>query len=308
MSRVPHGGRYATRIPADIDREDRILANLTARQVAILGGAGAALWAAFMATRHLIPPLVFLACSVPFASVAVAFALVRREGQSLDRLALAAVRQRLAPRRYVPRDVGGMPHRLGTSGGHPPAPFALPVTGIHPDGLVELGGHGCAAVIACGTVSFALATIGEQEALVAGFARCLHGLSSRIQILARAERMDLMPMAVRVFEAAPGLPDAELEEAAKEHARFLADLADHSELLWRQVLVVVRDDSADPNDADSTPALRQAEQVAAALTAAGFEARVLDGPAVSTVLAAACDPNNPTPCSLRDPYEVVRSR
>ena len=106
MSRDSYGGRYAIRIPAEVDREDRVLANLTARQVAILGGTAAVLWAAYMATRHLIPPLVFLICAAPVAAAASAFALVRRDGLSLDRLAFAAVRQRLAPRRYVP---GGVP-------------------------------------------------------------------------------------------------------------------------------------------------------------------------------------------------------
>ncbi len=143
---------------------------------------------------------------------------------------------------------------------------------------------------------------------MAGFARCLHGLSAPVQILVRAERMDLTPMAARVFDAAAALPDAYVAEAAREHARFLADLATRSELLWRQVLVIVRDDPADRTDADSTPALRQAEQIAGALTATGIDARVLDGPAVASVLAAACDPNNPMPCPVTHPDEVITSR
>jgi hypothetical protein len=308
MSRDSYGGRYAIRIPADVDREDRVLANLTARQVAILGGTAAVLWAAYMASRHLIPPLVFLICAAPVAAAAVAFALVRRDGLSLDRLAFAAVRQRLAPRRYVPGDVPETPPYFASDAGPAPARLSLPVTGIRSDGLIELAGHGCAAIVSCSTVSFALATYGEQEALVAGFARCLHSLSAPVQILVRAERMDLMPMAARVFDAAAALPDAYVAEAAREHARFLADLATRSELLWRQVLVVVRDDPADRTDADSTPALRQAEQISGALTATGIDARVLNGPAVASVLAAACDPNNPTPCPVTDPDEVITSR
>jgi PrgI family protein len=299
--------QYATRIPADVDREDRVLAGLTARQVAILAGTAAVLWAAFMATRHLVPPLIFLACSVPIASAAVAFALVRRDGLSLDRLALAAIKQRLEPRQRVPGDVPATPDYLATLAAKPPTPLALPVTGIRPDGLIELGDHGSATIIACGTVSFALATFGEQEGMVAGFARCLHGLSSPIQILVRAERMNLAPMAERVFDAAPTLPDPQLEAAAREHAEFLADLAARSELLWRQVLLVVRDPDS-TSEADSAPALRQAENIAAALTAIGIDARPLDGPAVSSVLAAACDPNNPTPCSATNADEVITGR
>jgi hypothetical protein len=241
---------------------------------------------------------------VPVASVAIAFALVRRDGLSLDRLALAAVKQRLAPQRYVPGDVPATPRYLAPLAASPPAPLSLPVTGIRTDGLIELADHGCAALVACGTVSFALATFGEQEAMVAGFARCLHGLSSPIQILVRAERMDLAPMAARVLDSAPTLPDPQLEAAAREHAEFLAELAARSELLWRQVLLIVRDPETTA-DADSTPVLRQTENVASALTAAGIDARVLGGPAVSAVLAAACDPNNPMPCSITNDDEVI---
>jgi hypothetical protein len=307
MTHDRNGGQYVTRIPADVDREDRVLANLTARQVAILGGTAVVLWAAFMATRHLIPPLLFVACSVPVASAAVAFALVRRDGLSLDRLALAAIKQRLEPRQRIPENAPTTPDYLAKLAPAPPAPLGLPVTAVRTDGLIELDGHGHAAVIACGTVSFALATFGEQEAMVAGFARCLHGLSSPVQILVRAERMNLAPMAERVYDAAPALPDPQLEAAAREHAEFLSDLASRSELLWRQVLLVVRDPDL-TTEAGSTPALRQAENITTALAAIGIDARVLDGPAVSAVLAAACDPNNPTPCSITDTHEVITGR
>jgi hypothetical protein len=306
MNRDTCGVPYTTRIPADVDREDRVLAGLTARQVAILASTAVVLWAAFMATRRLVPPLVFIACAVPIASAAVAFALVRRDGLSLDRLALAAVRQRLAPRRYVPDEVADTPDYLTPLAERPPAALPLPVASIRTDGLIELDGHGSAAIISCGTVNFALATMGEQEAMVAGFARCLHGLSSPIQILVRAERLNLAPMAARVFDAAPALPDPQLEAAAREHAAFLAELAARSELLWHRVLLVVRD--ADIDGTETTPVLRQAESVATALTASGIDARVLDGSAAAVVLAAACDPNNPAPCSVAGAEEVTTSR
>lgn len=304
MNRDTHGVPYTTRVPADVDREDRVLANLTARQVAILASTAVVLWAVFMATRRLVPPLVFIACAVPITSAAVAFALVRRDGLSLDRLALAAVRQRLAPRRYVPDEVPDTPGYLAPLAERPPAPLHLPVTGIRMDGLIKLDGHGSAAIVSCGTVNFALATMGEQEAMVAGFARCLHGLASPVQILVRAERLNLAPMAARVLDAAPALPDPQLEGAAREHAAFLAELAARSELLWHQVLLVVRD----PEGTEATPVLRQAESVATALTASGVDSRVLDGPTAATVLAAACDPNNPAPCSIKSAEEVTTGR
>jgi len=51
--------RSRVRIPADVEREDRILANLTARQLAILSVAAVLLWAGYTATRHLVPIAVY---------------------------------------------------------------------------------------------------------------------------------------------------------------------------------------------------------------------------------------------------------
>jgi hypothetical protein len=285
----------SVRVPADVEREDRVLAGLTARQLTIVAGTGVALWLLLMATRHVVPPLLIAAGSIPVMASAVAFALVRRDGVSLDRLFVAAVRQHLRPRRRVPGDVAATPSFLLPYAGRAPAPLGLPVTAVSPDGVIALGDEGCAAVVACSTVSFALATYGEQEAMVAGFARCLHGLTAPVQVLIRAERIDLTPMADGLHQAAPTLPDPALEVSAREHAAFLAELATRSELLRRQVLVVVRDAPGERADLESTQVLRMGEQLAAALTATGVSAHVLDGPAAMSVLAASCDPNNPAP-------------
>ena len=53
------------RIPADVERPDKLLAGLTARQLAILAVAAVALWAGYAATRHLVPPAVFGVVAVP---------------------------------------------------------------------------------------------------------------------------------------------------------------------------------------------------------------------------------------------------
>ena len=55
-------------IPADVDRPDKILAGLTARQVAIAATAAVIIWAGFEATRHVLP--------LP------AFAVARRPGRA----------------------------------------------------------------------------------------------------------------------------------------------------------------------------------------------------------------------------------
>src|SRR5262245_55198468 len=105
----PDAADRLVRIPADVDREDRILGDLTARQVAILAAAAAGLWLAWLGTRHLVPPAVFGGVAMPFAVAAIMLALGRRDGLSLDRLAAAALRHARSPRRLVPAPDGVHP-------------------------------------------------------------------------------------------------------------------------------------------------------------------------------------------------------
>ena len=58
----------AVRIPADVDREDRVLANLTARQVALFAVAGLLLYAVYAATRPVLPLAGFASAVLESAS------------------------------------------------------------------------------------------------------------------------------------------------------------------------------------------------------------------------------------------------
>ena len=79
----------------------------------------------------------------------------------------------------------------------------------------------------------------EQTALVAGFARWLNSLDARPDRGPRT-RVDLTVLADAVIDRAAGLPHPALEQAARSHAQFLADLAGNRELLHRRVTVAVR--------------------------------------------------------------------
>jgi hypothetical protein len=80
------------RIPADVEREDRVLAGLTLRQLAILVVVGLVLYAAYAATRTVVPPLAFaLAVAAPVTVASALVVLNSRDGLSLDRLLLAAL-------------------------------------------------------------------------------------------------------------------------------------------------------------------------------------------------------------------------
>ena len=58
------------RIPADEDRDDRLLAGPCARQLAILGGSGVVVWLGSQATRTVLPLPVFVGLAAPVAAAA----------------------------------------------------------------------------------------------------------------------------------------------------------------------------------------------------------------------------------------------
>jgi len=295
-------GRSRVRIPADVERPDKLLAGLTARQLAILAVTAVALWAGYAATRHHLPPVVFGVVALPVASVAAMLALGRFEGIAADRWVLSAWRHHRSPHRLVPAPDGitGAPAFLAESvagaTGVVPAPLRLPVRAVRADGIVELGGDGLAVICRASAVTFSLRTPAEQEGLVAGFARFLNSLADPVEILVRAEPVDLTPAIDALLDAAPGLPHPALEAAARGHARFLAELAERRDLLRREVLVVLRH-GVESNRAGDDPAgrlHRRAAEAATALAAAGVTLTVLDGPATSACLARALDPAGTT--------------
>ena len=299
--RQPTEDTGRVRIPADVDRPDKLLAGLTARQLAILAVAAIALWAGYAATRHVVPPAAYGAVAVPFAAAAALLALGRMEGVPADRWVLAAWRQHRSPRRLVPAPDGipAVPGFLAKVGGpHPPAlpaPLRLPLAGIDANGVVDLGPDGLAVICRASAVTFSLRTPAEQEALVAGFARFLSSLAEPVQVLVRAERLDVRPAICALLDAAPGLPHVALERAARDHAAFLAELAASRDLLRREVLVVLRQPagqaSADGHGAGRL--LRRAAEAVTALGAAGVSLSVLDAMAASSVIARCLDPAAP---------------
>jgi hypothetical protein len=305
---------YTVTIPANLEREDRLIANLTARQLAILTPTGLLVWALYLATDTLVPLPVFAALAIPLIGTAAALALVERDGITLDRLALHALHQARRPRRLVvaPDGIPELPAWAAASeeASPLPAPLRLPARAIRADGAINLGSEGIAAMVACSTVSFALRTPSEQAALVGAFGGWLNALTGPAQILVHAQPINLDPAITLLRDRAAGLPHPALEDAALDHARFLAELAATRELLGRQVLIVVREPYSAPNNATGIRAgsggrghrdaeaaalrvLQRAEQTTRALAAAGINAYLLDGAQAAAVLAAAADPTAP---------------
>lgn len=328
------------RIPADVDRPDRVLGPLTARQLAILGVTGLLLYALYGATRSVLPVSLFLLVAVPIGLAVTVLTLGRRDGVALDRLVLAALRQRLTPRRQVsaPEGVGPVPAWLAgehTRDDVAPRPLELPARGVEDGitaGVVDLGTDGLAVIAACSTVNFSLRTPAEQEALVSSFARYLHSLTAPVQFLVRAERLDLAPQIDELRARAGGLPHPALEAAAHDHANFLAELGRHADLLRRQVLLVLREPTRWPvasgvtstvgrlrRRADAVPVDHGARQAAEQrlarrlteavelLNSAGIAVTALDASTATGVLAAACNPDTflPPSAALAGAGDVV---
>ena len=255
------------RIPADVDLPDRILGPLTARQLAILGLTGLILYAGLTITRTVVPLPIFLAVAAPIGVAAALLALGQRDGLPLDRLLVAAIRQRLQPRHQVPAPEGIPPApawltRLAahqpTRPGNPadpdgsiqPGALQLPAQTVTDTGVVDLGPDGLAILAVASTVNFALRTPAEQDSLVATFGRYLHSLTAPVQLLVRTEHLDLSDQITTLRDQAASLPHPALEAAALEHADFLTQLDAQVELLRRQVVLVLRESPHRPAGAE----------------------------------------------------------
>ena len=280
------------RISVDVEREDRLLAGLTARQLGILAGAGVVAWLAGGAVRMVLPAPAAIAVAWPVLLVGLALALGRRDGLSLDRLVLAAWRQHRAPRWMVPAPEGVQPApgllADVEAGGASPTPLDLPVVGLSQEGVLDLGAEGAAVICRASGVAFSLRTEAEQDALVRGFARLLHSNTAPMQILVRAVPVDLAGMITAIEQAAGGVPHPALEAAAREHVGFLSELAARRDVLGREILVVFREPTAGPGTAEMLG--RHAEQAASLLAGAGVTLRRLDGEQAMDALAQSMRP------------------
>ena len=251
------------RIPADVERSDRLIGPFTARQLAILATTALGLYSAWIATRAAVAPLVFLAAATPIATVVTVAILTRRDGLPADLLLWAAIRHRLRSRHLVTAPETGViaaaprwiTDRAVRARPRPPVPAALSPEGLRlPEsvtsssggvGVIDLGADGLAVVAVAGTLNLALRTPAEQDSLVGQLAGWLHTLRQPVQILLRSARLDLTAHLTSLHTAAQGMsPD--LAAAAHDHAAHLAELAAGENLTRRQVLLVWREPLDNP--------------------------------------------------------------
>ncbi|PKV82558.1 PrgI family protein [Nocardia fluminea] len=248
------------RIPADVERSDRIIGPFTIRQVAILATTAVLLYSAWIASKTVIAPLVFVAAATPIAVVVTITVLTRRDGLSADLLLMAAIRHRLRPRHLVssrghpaagreaPRWITD---RATRSRPRQPAPAALTAQSVRLPksvsgnasggvGVIDLATDGLAVVAVAGTLNLSLRTPAEQDSLVGQLAGWLHTLRQPVQILVRSARLDLTEHITGLHTASQQM-SPELAAAALDHADHLTDLAAAENPTHRQVLLVWRE-------------------------------------------------------------------
>jgi hypothetical protein len=302
------GGEERVRVPADLDRPDPILAGLSPRQLATLILFGLAAWTLARLAEPLLGLPMAAVVAAPVALAGVGIGLGWRDGLSLDRLALAAVRWGWQPRRRVVAP-DGLPPVPGWAGPPGPRLAALtgPVSALGADGVLELAGAGWALVCVANPVNLRLRSPAEQQQLLASFARLLHALDGPMQVLVRSQPADLAPLAERLRGQAAGLVHPALERAARAHAGWLEEVGGRYQARHRELLVVF---TQPPGVAGAAGALaRQAERATVLLAAVGVTLTPLDADAAGRVLAAAtCPASPPRPAGLAPAGAVITGR
>jgi hypothetical protein len=121
---------------------------------------------------------------------------------------------------------------------------------------------------------------------VHSFGQWLNSLTGPVQIVVRAERVDVADAVAALSDDAPSLPHPSLERAAYEHASYLSALAARRDVLRRVVLVVFREEP--PVDAGLLA--RRADEASRALSGAGISLTVLSAEDVRGVLQSTENP------------------
>ena len=246
-------------IPADVDREDRLLGDLTARQLIILTTTALAVYLVWTVTGP-AALMVFAVSAAPLGLVGLVLAFGRRDGVRRSAVVgRADPAPPHPPRPHRPADVdtaevadpdprrAAVARRRGRARTASAGRLVLPripasrVLAAGPDlGVVDLGRDGWAVVCAVSPVNFTLRSGPERDVLLAGFARWLHSLATPVQILTRTHPVDLTATITGLRCAAARLPHPALATAASAHADHLHELGAAAELLHREFLIVFR--------------------------------------------------------------------
>jgi rhodanese-related sulfurtransferase len=298
----------SVKVPSNVDMADTILWGLTLRQLAILGGVCLVSWSGYLGLRSIIPAYGLAALGTLAAGAGLALAFARPDGLHAERWLLAGMTHMIRPRRRVlaPEGLARKPGGVRSHGRV--AAFHLPVRTMNESGVVGLGGGRWILICRASALNLELRTASERESLMRGFGRFLNSLDKPVSLVVRSERSDLRAHIARIDETAPGLPHQELELAARAHSAFLGSLAERSDLLRREVYLVLCVHGSDEQQA-AAQLRRRADDSAALLRSLGIRVAPLEGEDAASLMARAANPGGSLPLEgLSLPGEVVSGR
>jgi len=281
-------------VNANLEIDDKILGPFTARQAAILAAAAVSLWLVYACLHRLVPPVVLLAAALIIGAALVATITTRRDGLSLDRYLITAIRHHRRTNRHLNLDADE-PIPAGF------APLQVPVAGLDQAGVLDLGDAGAAVLIECGSVNLQLRSGAEVRTVLASFGQALNALGGAFQVAVSAHRIDLTGQAERLESGAAYLAHPLLEDRARAYARLLRELGADRDLIARRVLLVLREDG--PAQHAAAGVLHRAAQAASLLGGCGITARVLTAPEATAALTAASEPRRAAPLAVQCPPE-----
>ena len=281
----------AVKIPADIDLEDRLAFGLTAKQLAILAGAGLSGYGAYTLLVPLAPRLVAAAAGGVVVIGGLLLALISRDGLDGQQLALAATRFLLAPKRQALAP-GGVPGRYPRAPRQPrTCALDVPVRRVLRSGLVERRDAQHVQLLEANGTSFELRSDNEKHAYAAALGQLLKSLTEPIQIRVGSEPVKLDRLADQIQQQTSGRA-AGLQQSAAGLAGFLRELGQGGQLRRLRISLVLTSRERDPQQAQLALA-RRAGEAAELLRGAEVELRPLDGEQAGRLLASTLDAPGP---------------
>jgi hypothetical protein len=250
-------------------------------------------------------PFVAAPLIVVVAAAGIALAFARPDGLVAEQWMVQGVRHGLTPRRRVlaPDGLPELPQWAKSRDSI--TALELPLTGVNSAGVVVLGGGVFSIICRASALNLALRAESERAALIEGFVRFLNSIDSPLSFVVRSERSDLGDHIAAIQQRAGALPHPALEQSARDHAAFLESLAQRSDVLRREVYVVLTTRAQNEDEAGVRLHAR-AEEARSLLRGLGIRLTALDGAGAARLVVRALDPDgNPGPPELALDDEVV---
>src|SRR5207245_2242458 len=192
LDRRRNGCGGMTRIPGDLDRPDRFLLGLTARQLLLVAPAFTVITILAWVLTPVVPIWTLMPILAVLAGGAIAMTMIKQDGMSPDQVAGHVVRYLRSPRRLVsapegtppvPRRLRGLRPRMRL--GH----FKEPWRGFR-GGDIDVG-DACVRLLAVSSLDLQLRSEKETRVLTEGFGRLLNALDDSLCVIVRGEPIDL---------------------------------------------------------------------------------------------------------------------